>query len=179
MTQLKCVVARITHSCELVPKGLYKPSEENPQVIDFEEEFKLPEVAELANLEAWVHLNPNILQQGRCSHFIDPKLSEEQKEALTAELAEKDPLLERLKGVAEDKPYEALGFTTNWSASISGETVPVNQIGKQEGTSVVYGVAVLRNLVWPGAVTVGYRGGWTNIYIGYGHRISQSFNMIR
>jgi hypothetical protein len=28
-------------------------------------------------------------------------------------------------------------------------------------------------------VTVGYRGGWTNIYIGYGHRISQTFNTIR
>lgn len=44
---------------------------------------------------------------------------------------------------------------------------------------MVYGVAVIRNLVWPGAVTVGYRGGWTNIYVGYGHRISQQFNVIR
>ena len=33
--KLKCVVARITHSCELAPKGLYKPTEENPNVIDF------------------------------------------------------------------------------------------------------------------------------------------------
>lgn len=72
-----------------------------------------------------------------------------------------------------------MGFTTNWSASISGETVPVNQIGKQEGTSLVYGVAVLRNLVWPGAVTIGYRGGWANIYIGYGHRISQQYTAIK
>ena len=118
--QLKCIVARITHSCELAPKGLYKPGEENPNIIDFEDEFKLPEVAELNSLDAWVHLNPNILNQGRCSHYIDPKLPEEQKEALTAELAEKDPIIERLKGIAEDKPYEALGFTANWTASIAG-----------------------------------------------------------
>ena len=72
-----------------------------------------------------------------------------------------------------------MGFTANWSASIAGETVPVNQIGKQEGTSLIYGVACLKNLVWPGAVTVGYRGGWTNIYVGYGHRLSQQYNEIR
>lgn len=94
-------------------------------------------------------------------------------------MAEKDPLVERLKGIADDKPYEPLGYTTNWTVSISGETVPVSQIGKQEGQTFVYGVTVLRNLVWPGAATIGYRGGWTNIYIGYGHRISQQYNVIR
>jgi hypothetical protein len=40
-------------------------------------------------------------------------------------------VVERLKGIADDKPYEALGYTSNWSVSISGETIPVNQIGKQ------------------------------------------------
>jgi hypothetical protein len=57
------------------------------------------------SLENWAHLNPNILQQGRSSYYVDPKLSEEQKEALAAELAEKDPIIERLKGIADDKPY--------------------------------------------------------------------------
>jgi hypothetical protein len=133
----------------------------------------------MSSLDAWVHLNPHILLQGRCSYFVDPRLSEEQREALNAELAEKDPIVDRFKGIGEDKPYEALGFTANWSSAISGETVPVSQVGKLEGTTLVYGVAVLRNLVWPGAVTVGYRGGWTNIYIGYGHRLSQQFSTIR
>ena len=99
------MIARITHSCELAPKGLYKPNEENANVIEFEDEFKLGEVAELNSLDAWVHLNAHILNQGRCSHYIDPKLPEEQKETLTAELGEKDPMVERLKGVSEDKPY--------------------------------------------------------------------------
>jgi hypothetical protein len=52
-------------------------------------------------------------------------------------------------------------------------------VGKQEGQTAIYGVTLLKNLVWPGACTVGYRGGWTNIYIGYGHRISQPNNLIK
>lgn len=35
--QLKCIIARITHSCELAPKGLYKVGEENSNLIDFED----------------------------------------------------------------------------------------------------------------------------------------------
>ena len=62
---------------------------------------------------------------------------------------------------------------------IYGETVPINLIGKQEGQSAIYGVAALRNLSWPGAYTVGYKGGWTNIYIGYGQRISQENVLVK
>lgn len=76
---LKCIVSRITHSCELAPKGLYKMNEENPTILEFEEEFKSPEVSEMNSLDAWIHLNPHILNQGRCTYYIDPKLSEEQK----------------------------------------------------------------------------------------------------
>lgn len=47
---LKCVIARITHSCELAPKGLYKTNEENATVIEYEEEFKIPEVADMNSL---------------------------------------------------------------------------------------------------------------------------------
>ena len=31
---LKCVIARITQSCELAPKGLYKLNEENPTILE-------------------------------------------------------------------------------------------------------------------------------------------------
>jgi hypothetical protein len=51
-------------------------NEENPTLMDFEEEFKTPEVAEMNSPDNWVHLNPNILNQGRCSYYIDPKLTE-------------------------------------------------------------------------------------------------------
>lgn len=55
----------------------------------------------------------------------------------------------------------------------------MSQVGRQEGQVLVYGVACLRNLVWPGAVVVGYRGGWVNVYVGYGHRLSQQYSAIR
>ena len=38
---------------------------------------------------------------------------------------------------------------------------------------------MLKNLSWPGALTIGYKGGWTNIYIGNGHRISQENTLIK
>ena len=72
-----------------------------------------------------------------------------------------------------------MGFTANWTCAIAGESVPVSQVGKLEGQNLIYGVAVLRNTVWPGAMTVGYRGGWVNFYAGYGHRISQTYDAIK
>lgn len=140
--------------------------------MDFEEEFKLPEVPDLNNLDAWVHNNQHILQQGRCSYYVDPALSEEQRAAVDAENNEKDPLVDRFKPIAEDKPLEKLGYTTNWSIQLMGETQTIGAFERQLQT--VYGVACLKNLTWPGAVTVGYSGGWVNIYVGYGQKVVQS-----
>lgn len=61
----------------------------------------------------------------------------------------------------------------NWTAKVCGESIPVSLIGKEEGQSTVYGVSVLKNVSWPGATVVCYRGGWANIYIGYGHKETQ------
>lgn len=90
---MKCVIARITHACEITPKGIYKLNDENPAIVEFEEEVKVPEVSEMNSLENWIHFNPNILNQGRCTHYIDPRLPEAEREALTAEFTEKDPVL--------------------------------------------------------------------------------------
>ncbi len=88
-------------------------------------------------------------------------------------------MVERLKGITEDKPYEALGYTSNWTVQICGETIPISLVGKQQGQSALYASILLRNLVWPGAATVGFKGGWTNIYVGYGQRISQQNLLIK
>lgn len=40
-------------------------------------------------------------------------------------------------------------------------------------------MALLKNLTWPGASTVGYRGGWTNIYIGYGQKANQETKIMK
>lgn len=51
----------MTHSLELSPKGIYKQNDENPKVIEPEEEIKIPDFSELSTLEGWVHKNPMIL----------------------------------------------------------------------------------------------------------------------
>jgi hypothetical protein len=76
---LKAQIVRITHANVIVPKGLYKPNDEDAKIVEFEEEFKLPEFAELAVLDNWVHLPPQILKLGRITHWVDPTLSEEAK----------------------------------------------------------------------------------------------------
>jgi hypothetical protein len=47
--------------------------------VELEDEFKMPESAELGTLESWVHLPPNILKLGRVTHWVDPSLNEEVK----------------------------------------------------------------------------------------------------
>jgi hypothetical protein len=58
---LKAQLVRITHSLELTPKGIFKPNDENPKIVEYEEEPKVPEFAELSALESWTHRNQNVL----------------------------------------------------------------------------------------------------------------------
>ena len=126
-------------------------------------------------LESWLHYPANILHQGRTSYYIDPSLEGEERDNKVADLEAKDPMIERLKPISDDKPYENQGYTaaSNWVIQQCGETIPVNLIGKQEGQTAIYGTVLVKNLSWPGAATVGYKGGFSNIYIGYGHRANQ------
>lgn len=63
----------------------------------------MPEMSELANLENWVHQNQNILKAGRVTHQEPEGVTEEEKEQIMTDLNEKDPVLERLKIIPEDK----------------------------------------------------------------------------
>jgi hypothetical protein len=40
------------------------------------------------SLENWIHFNPNILVAGRITHYINPSLTEEEKEAQLTALLE-------------------------------------------------------------------------------------------
>ena len=73
---------------------------------------------------------------------------------MTAELAEKDPEVERLRGVTEDKLPEGspLGVENVWQLRQCGD----GQVFQQGEANCVYGVVSLRNIYWPGWVTVGY-----------------------
>lgn len=52
------------------------------KALEFEDEFKLPELTELSTAESWVHVNPAILRLGRVSYWVDPSLNEEAKQAV-------------------------------------------------------------------------------------------------
>lgn len=71
--------------------------------MEFEEEFKFPEFAELGNIENWAHLPAQIQKLGRVTLWVDPSLNEETREAKLAELQENDPEVDRLRGINEDR----------------------------------------------------------------------------
>jgi hypothetical protein len=62
----------------------------------------------LSAFETWVHVNPYILKQGRITHYIPKNLKQEDAEELKSKLEDKDPNVERLKGISDDKREESL-----------------------------------------------------------------------
>ena len=56
----------MTSSLELAPKGIYKVNEDNPKIIEWEDEVKIPDFAELVTIENWQHKNQNVLQVQTC-----------------------------------------------------------------------------------------------------------------
>ncbi|CAD8141915.1 unnamed protein product [Paramecium octaurelia] len=165
---LKAQILRITHANLLAPRGLYKYEDET-KTIAFEDEFKMPESAELITMDAWVHLPAYILKQGRITFYEDPSLKEEELN----QLKESDPEQERLKSIKDDKPFEQ--NEGNWLIKIFGETQQYTS--NQEDTGLSYQVVLLRNFLWPGAVTVSNTNEYISVYFGYGLKNQQhSFN---
>lgn len=95
----------------------------------------MPEVTELNNPENWVHLNPNILQAGRVTHFVDHPNEEERQQQLDT-LNESDPVDPRLKALAEEKPME--GYENNWNVKSLGDNQVFNLVGAEEGNTNSY-----------------------------------------
>lgn len=76
---LRAQIARIAHSTVLVPAGSYKLNEENEREVEEfvpEEDSKvepLPSTVKAANVNAWVHFNPSILDNNRTLHLDPPE----------------------------------------------------------------------------------------------------------
>lgn len=73
--------------------------------MEFDEEFKMAELAELANLENWSFMHPLVLNSGRVTY--PPELTEEERDALK----ETDPQPELLSSIstAKRKPLNESG----------------------------------------------------------------------
>ena len=108
---LRAQIARISHSTALVPAGSYKLNEENDREVDEfvpEEDSKvdpLPSTNKAANMDAWVHFNPSILNNCRTIHLDPPE--DDGTEGYDPEEAKKaieraDPFEPRLKPINQD-----------------------------------------------------------------------------
>lgn len=131
-----------------------------------EEEFKLPEFAELLNLETWCHTYPFLLKCGRSDYFVDNSIPEEERDAKLEIMKEEDPEVPRLRGITEDEPYP--NFESSWIARSFEEPQVYNGVDKDDGKALCYSVARLASLYWPGAYLVCKGENFSNIYVGYG-----------
>jgi radial spoke head protein 4A len=127
---LRAQIARISHTTTIVPKDYLGPNEDNERLIKFSEEFASPAASDLNNVENWVHHYQNILLAGRAEHEI-PNLPEEEVEEAVAALEEKDPFIERLKGINEDKQVHKT-IDGAWVTKLVGNN---QQYAADEGTS--------------------------------------------
>ncbi len=160
---LRAQLARIFAATMISPKGLYEIDEETNQM-KMAEGFEWKSAEELNNLEEWGNTNAAITNGGRTTHVAPDGLDDEAKEAYLAEQGEKDPLLERFRGINEHTPMPGLEFS--WVKKIVGDTQQYNQPGDKGPVS--YCVNVLKSLRWPGAYTVHKQGKFCSIYVGYG-----------
>ena len=151
---LRAQLARIQHSTELCPKGLFEMDEETGEQ-KYAEEFAIPKTEELKDLGAWGHANALILNAGRCTHFVPPELGEEEREEFVGKLNEEDKTEERFKAVGEDAPVQTQDA---WISKVAGDP--------QVYGSSCYATNVLQSARWPGAVTVSKNGKYCNIYVG-------------
>lgn len=49
-----------------------------------------------------------------------------------------------------------------------------NNVGKDEGSTSCYGLVTIKNINWPGWVTVTGLGTYDSIYVGYGYKATQA-----
>lgn len=116
---LRAQIARISHNTTIVPNGFMTANEDNDKEVVYAEEFTAPGATEMKNLENWVHNYQNILLAGRAEHQA-PDVPEDELGDAIAALEEKDPFIERLKGIAEDKPvYKEIEGA--WTTKLVGD----------------------------------------------------------
>ena len=64
---LRATLARIFHSTQIVPKGMFAFDDETNQV-KFGEEFAFPKTEELRDIKTWGNVQQIILKAGRVTH---------------------------------------------------------------------------------------------------------------
>eukprot|EP00397_Hematodinium_sp_SG-2012_P035722 GEMP01038465.1.p1 GENE.GEMP01038465.1~~GEMP01038465.1.p1 ORF type:complete len:449 (+),score=110.04 GEMP01038465.1:133-1479(+) len=160
---LRALIARISAACVLAPTGAFLAAEEDG-IIQENPEFEFPPSDDLKTQAPWIHARAHLLPNGKTQY----PTADEGDEELALEIARQsvdDPLVARLRGIAEDEPAEE-GGSTGWIASQAGDSSKY----LFDGVEKSYAVGVIRSTRWPGAYTVSQGARYCNIYVGYGLR---------
>jgi len=160
---LRAIIARITADTVICMKG-YLVKEEDGEAIAQNEEFACPSDAALAKKDAWTHMQPHILMNGRTTH---KELPEEPPE----EEAELKEFLKMKEEQAADPQKEVLrsleGDGLGWTIKQAGDPTLVTDAANP-AVSRSNCCTYLRSLSWPGAVCVIRGGHFANLYVGNG-----------
>ena len=169
---------RISSACELTPRGVFKvrleeEQEENGfEEIEKEEEIKREKLEFYLKTENWLHLVPEITENGRSTReefeFAE-EVDEETKENLKKQLAKLVQPSRRLKPISQDKSSEKMAKSVKcWLAMIVGnQTEHLHPIsGKLVSTTVLH----LKSTVWPGFNLFYKDGEVFRVYIGTGEK---------
>jgi len=158
---LRAIIARITADTVICVKG-YLVKEEDDGPIVPNEEFSCPADAVLAKKDAWMHMQPHILLNGRTTHKEIPEGEEEEELKLAAAMREEqaaDPQKEVLRSLEGDG--------LDWTIKQAGDATLCKDAANPEQTRSNC-VTYLRSLSWPGAVCVIRGGHFANLYVGNG-----------
>jgi radial spoke head protein 4A len=172
---LRAQIARISAGTHISPLGFYSFDEEEEEEEDaardnFVEnaEFEGIPVRDLCDptLGNWVHHVQHVLPQGRCTWW-NPQQKGEENGSDDEEEEERDepdepepevgpPLLTPLSEDAE------VNSMPPWTPKLSSKLVSQ------------YAIAIMRSNLWPGAFAFGVEKKFENVYIGWGHKYSQT-----
>jgi len=160
---LRAQIARITADTVICMNGYLKKEEEEGSPIEQNEEFICPPAAELLKMEAWTHMQPHILRNGRTTHKEIPEGDTPEELELAAKMKEEqeaDPEKEVLRGLHAD----GLQWTIKQAGDATVYRASADPAAPLRSSAVTY----VRSLSWPGAVTAVRNGQFVSIYVGYG-----------
>jgi hypothetical protein len=134
--------------------------------VEVPEEYQYPEIGALGRKENWVYQHPSLLNNGRTTLFKPEGLEVEEEEKWVKKQSELDPSEPKLKNIVLDSEH--------WSIKGVGLEEVYRGVGKG-AKNESRGVVGVRNLVWPGWLTVAYGVKTSSLYVGYGHKYRQNY----
>lgn len=170
---LRAQIARIHHGTTLVPKGLYKTTEDDAKEIEGEEaedeENKyVPQTENQCDLSNWCHYPKGILKNSRTGH-LEPEPQDDveiEPEELLKMIEAKDPYDLRLTQISKDLEVEK--GVQAWNIRCHGDKTRQPTL---QGKTQHNGIVAVKSNRWPGSITLWKGDKWHQLYIGNGHKL--------